>query len=281
MARFIQSKLHIILPILAFLLAGQVYGQDKSLDFAGREWEIKKRTSPSGPGGNLFSDSQDSVQVKNGNLHLKIRQINVNGEDKWHSAQANLLEPLGYGTYQFELASNVEAFNEHVVLGLFVYQNDTNEVDIEFTRWGDPTTVEVGQYVTQPGDRSGNKEKFETNLSGTDPVSSTHQFTWTEDSITFLSHHGTIDSSGALIHEWEYTGDDIPSADPPAPDSPATARINLWLFRAEPPSDGQETEVVISDFQFTPIPEPSTALVLGILVTTVIQSRRFRRMRTP
>jgi hypothetical protein len=49
-----------------------------------------------------------------------------------------------------------------------------------------------------------------------------------------------------VIAEWTYTGGDVPPADG------ENARINLWMFRGEPPADGQSVEVIVSDFSFVP-----------------------------
>ena len=82
-----------------------------------------------GPGPSFFSNSEESVWVDDqGHLHLKLRII----DNVWHSAQVTLPDALGYGTYQFQIASNPDLLNPNVVFGLFVYEDDFNEIDIEF-----------------------------------------------------------------------------------------------------------------------------------------------------
>lgn len=49
-----------------------------------------------------------------------------------------------------------------------------------------------------------------------------------------------------VVHQWEYTGDEIPVP------GDENARMNLRLFWGNPPSDGQEVEVVVSSFVFIP-----------------------------
>jgi len=66
-----------------------------------------------------------------------------------------------------------------------------------------------------------------------------------------FSGHGwlvkdTDTREGAPIESWTYTGADTP------PPGRAQTRINLWLFRGAPPSDGREVEVVVARFGFTP-----------------------------
>ena len=35
-------------------------------------------------------------------------------------------------------------------------------------------------------------------------------------------------------------------------DKPMPVEINLWLFKGQPPKDGQQIEVIIRSFNFTP-----------------------------
>ncbi|HEX2756758.1 MAG TPA: hypothetical protein VHM48_14910 [Candidatus Limnocylindrales bacterium] len=54
-------------------------------------------------------------------------------------------------------------------------------------------------------------------------------------------------SSSAAPASWTYTGPDVPQP------GGENARMNLWLFRGQPPSDGQGIEIVVTDFTFTPL----------------------------
>jgi hypothetical protein len=245
-----------------------------TIDFAGRTWDLKAAAHEQGPGPSFFSDSSGSVWVDaQDQLHLRIRQIDreIDGviESVWHSAQVLLPDALGYGTYQFKTSSNPEPFEDNVVWGLFVYQDDFNEIDVEFSRFNDPSK-DVGQFVTQPGGKAGNKERFATGLTGSNPLS-THQFTWLPDSIEFQSYRGHSTDPSDLIREWVYTGDDIPLAS-----GGATPRINLWQFKGVAPS--QPVEVIINDFQFTPVPEPSS-LMLSIAAGSLLLTRKRRWRR--
>jgi hypothetical protein len=47
-----------------------------------------------------------------------------------------------------------------------------------------------------------------------------------------------------LIHSWSYTGADNP------PQGDESVRMNLWLMWGYALTDGEEIEVVMSDFQF-------------------------------
>jgi hypothetical protein len=80
-----------------------------------------------------------------GYLHLKIAFRDGN----WTAAQVNLDQRLGFGTYQVKLIGRPDLFDVNRVLGLFGYtQRDmgpdgTNEIDMEFSRWGNPQALMV------------------------------------------------------------------------------------------------------------------------------------------
>lgn len=209
--------------------------------FAEYRWYVKAGNGL-GPGPNNFSDSFENVWVDEGGaLHLKI----MNREGLWWCAEVYLPEPLGFGTYTFTISSPVEVLDPQAVGAPFLYRDDIHEIDIEFSRWGNPEDINNSQYVVQPYDRPGNLERYQINLAGF--RESTHQIRWSSDRITFRSVLGTdIDSEENLIHQWEYTGPDIPEAEG------MLVHINLWLFRGRPPLSGEAQEMIVSSFSFLP-----------------------------
>ena len=50
-----------------------------------------------------------------------------------------------------------------------------------------------------------------------------------------------------MLARWDYEGPEVPPA------GREQARINLWLFRGAPPSDGREVEVLVTGFEFRPL----------------------------
>ena len=54
------------------------------------------------------------------------------------------------------MASRVDKFDKNVVAGLFTYENDTAEIDIEFSKWNKEEN-EDSQFVIQPGSIPENK----------------------------------------------------------------------------------------------------------------------------
>ncbi len=71
----------------------------------------------------------------NKKLHLKISHSSKNG---WTSAELYSANKFQFGTFRWFVEGAVDKFDPNVVLGLFTYggADGTNEIDIEFAKWG-------------------------------------------------------------------------------------------------------------------------------------------------
>jgi hypothetical protein len=236
--------------VLALILPGLLFAveaaqPDKSsrrvISFAGRDWWVKNEFW--GPGPNHFSDSEESVWVDaDGKLHLKIRQIN----GVWNCAEVWTLAPAGYGNYLFWLESRVDLYDQNVVAAPFLYADDLREIDIEFSRWGDPG-YPCGSYTVQPYYTAGNHHPFPVELNGS---WTSHSFLWQPDYVYFRSLHDHFFEPPQpyyVIEEWTYTGADIP-----AESADMLLHINRWLLGGMAPTNGQEAELVVSNVFVTP-----------------------------
>ena len=219
----------------------------REFSFSGYEWKVRPYwSSPLSPGPNHYSDSGKNVWVDGkGQLHLKITRDN----DRWNCVEVISKKSFGYGKYIFYLASRVDKINENAVLGLFNWSDSSDyshrEFEFEFSRWGKPVDYNA-QCVVQPYDQEGNMRKFNLGLNGD---YSTHTFIWEKSGIDFLSLRGEDPlpkSEDDKVFSWKYTGKDIPVP------GDENVRMNLWLFRGKPPSDGKEVEVIIRKFEWRP-----------------------------
>ncbi|WP_445733371.1 glycoside hydrolase family 16 protein [Mariniflexile sp.] len=205
------------------------------INFSGYEWVVRtSEEAKQGPGPNLFSDSEDNVWVDNqGRLHLKITQKAGN----WYCSGVTLRRTQGYKKYVFYVASRVDQLDENVVGGLFTYKNDTEEIDIEFSKWS-ISGNQSSQFAIQPSDKVGNKTRYDLNLKSD---LSTHFFNWQSNSIEFASYHGhTLEPKAEdIIKTWTYTGSHIP------PENDERLKLNLWLFRGNAPSNNLPAEMII------------------------------------
>lgn len=218
--------------------AGTVTDTSRSVTFAGSSWAVKASAGLVGPGPNVFSDSPENVWVDSaGRLHLRITYR----DGRWLAAEVILAHSLGYGTYRFDVESSTGQLDANVVLGMFTWSDraayNHREIDVELARWGDAASATNAQYVVQPYDRPGNIVRFQQPAEG----ATSHQFAWTSKAVSFLSSTAT----GDTIASWKYTGRGVPKA------GDERARINLWLHGGAPPTDGNEVEVVLSNFTFT------------------------------
>lgn len=219
----------------------------RRIQFAGHEWAVKVGDAM-GPGPNHFSDSIGNVWVDpNGSLHLKITKQN----NQWYCSEIISDESFGHGTYVYTVESRVDGFNDNnIMLGLFTWDNNApqynyREIDFEFGELSD-TLNRNSQFVIQPWDRPGNLHRFNIDYNG-GSTTTTHVMTWRADGIYFKSYYGDFSLAPAMetiIRDWHYSGACNP---PPAGEN---VRMNFWLVLGNPPVNGQESEVIIKDFQF-------------------------------
>lgn len=221
------------------LVAVPVQASARTVSFAGQEWVVKTSSGTVGPGPNVFSDAATNVWVDTqGRLHLRITRT----RGLWVCAEVAGTRSLGHGTYTWTLDSRVDALDPNVVLGLFTWSDDpafaNREIDIEFSRWGNPLAASNAQFVVQPYDVPGHVQW----LAQPPVASSRHGFTWTPGSVAFAS-------SSAQPAAWTYAGLDVP------PEGDERPRMNLWLRGGAAPKNGKAVEVVIRGLSFTPVPE--------------------------
>lgn len=226
-------------------LAGASLCEAKTLQFSGMTWTVRPN-GVGGPGANTWCENNAFVDV-NGDLHLRITRT----KGKWCSAEVISNVRLGYGMYQFQLKSRVDLLDRNVVLGLFNYPTSdvggdaTNEIDIEFARWGD-ASGNMLNYTAWPVQAalgpSGNT--FPLALTGSH---STHRFNWQPTFIRYQSTHGHFDDNRYPIADWTFAPADYANRIARAA---MPVHMNLWLYGS--PSSKQTIEVVISQFKYTP-----------------------------
>lgn len=249
-----------LLIFLLLVMPASVSAQ-RTIQFSGYEWHVRRTDEAQGPGPNLFLDTQRAVRSdETGALHLRI----WNRGDDWHSAEVRLLESLGYGTYHFQTEGRLEFQSPLVILGLFLYdhtapEENHREIDIEFGRFGDPDAP-AAQFAVQPFATPGNRYQFDLPVA---PVSSgdqviTHAIRWQPGALAFRAaagDHADLFRLPAddphMIAAWDLAGESVP-----APGA-ETVHMNLWLYRGRAPEE--PVEVVIRRFWFTPAPPLSSS----------------------
>ncbi len=211
-------------------------GYPTKVTWSGATWQIKTSTSAVGPGPNVFSAANVSVDGS-GFLHLRISQQS----GTWTTAEVIGPTSYGYGTYTWEVATPLDDFDPNVVLGLFTWSDRARyahrEIDIEVAKWGVPSDPTNAQFVVQPWDAAGHLVRFaEPNVMRTRQA-----FTWRAGTITWVA---TRLDTGAEIARFTYTGQDVPIP------GDERVRLNLWLFNGTAPA--APAEVIVESFAFTP-----------------------------
>lgn len=220
-----------------------------TIKFSGYDWYVKDGTGL-GPGPNNWSASNVWVDEL-GKLHLKISFNEIT--QKWECADIYTTQNLGFGKYEWWIDSRLDQLDKNVVLGLFNYPSGinlpdgSNEIDIEFSRWGDGN-ANVGNYVVYPARLLNSYSKWSTSFPVTLNGSyTTHRFTWTSRSVNFQSLHGWQSDNTNLFYSKSFTPSRTKSKTY-IPQQALPVHINLWLFRGMAPSNNQPIEVIIGKF---------------------------------
>ncbi|MFA5784936.1 MAG: hypothetical protein WC962_08670 [Phycisphaerae bacterium] len=213
----------------------------REISFAGYDWWVLDSDGLL-IDDNYYSDTSSQVYVEDDKLNL-----NIIGDE---CSEVACYDSLGYGKYIYTLQSDINALDPNAVLDMFTWEDDVEQfnnrrMDIEFSRWSDPNN-DLGHYYVQPWDSNGNMYEFDVNSAA---GITTHELTWNEGQIDFLSYYGTYSEDPNvedIIASWTYDGNDVPLAGGENP------RINFSLASGLPPADGEDQEFIIQDFQFIP-----------------------------
>jgi hypothetical protein len=242
------------LALLLLVFGGQLLDQPsiaqaaaaKTLWFSGYQWKV--RSGWGGPGPNRWS-AANVWKAADGTLHLKLAQQN----NLWYAAELSTVARLGFGRYQFQVIGALDRLDPYVVLGLFNYPtaevgpDGTNEIDIEFARWGSPLNP-IGNYTVWPGlaglTPQGKPFAFSLNSQNT-----TQRFTWRSGQVYFQSLRGFHNDDTGQYASWLYK--------PGQPlrrigQQPMPVHINLWLFNGHAPGAAGPVEIIIKNFTYTP-----------------------------
>jgi endo-1,3-1,4-beta-glycanase ExoK len=208
--------------------SGNTYPSNGMIHWKEQDWFLSGGRAD--PGNNYWNNTGAWIDNQN-RLHLTI----INKCGKWYCTELVSQHKYTYGTFTWTVASPVYTFDKNSVLGLFTYQDDNHELDIEPARWGYENGDNLG-YSVQPYQNKGNSQTYK--VKGTSGANTTYKLEWKPNYIKFSSMQ-----NGKVISEWNYTqASGIPK-------TPETVMMNLWLFK--PPSDGKNIECIISDFNIT------------------------------
>jgi len=230
--------------IVTLILTTFIHSQ-QTVSWKGFQWNIRDQGSQlSGPGPNLWNGGNTFIDQSDDSLHLLISQVN----GSWTCAELSTVDYLPFGTYQWQIDSRTDQYDPSVVLGLFSYEGNpdgTKEIDIEFSRWGNPT-YDPGSFTTYPSvsGYSPDGSTFNFNLSGT---YTTARYHWMSSGISYSYMGGfqNISSNVNMIFNYSF----MPTDTNRVPQLPMQLHMNLWLFQGSAPTNNLGVEVIIRNFQ--------------------------------
>lgn len=223
----------------------------QTIRFSGYDWEVRP-AEISGPGPNHWDPKNVRVDSQ-GRLHLLLtKQGGV-----WHCPEVYTKRRFGFGRYQFQVTGALDRLDPNVILGLFNYPvpgmgpDGTNEIDIEYSRWGDPASL-PGSSTIYPA-RIGIVPPSATTSFAVPPglTDTTQRFEWTSSAVNIQCLRGH-QSAARRDKQREYARWTFaPTDHNRLPQLPLPVHINLWLLNGAAPQNGKPVEIIIKAFLFT------------------------------
>jgi hypothetical protein len=198
--------------------------------FSGIDWSVSNAAErfPGSARGFAWNECNVKLDTLAGGrevLTLRLRKE----PSGWRGAQIASEGTYQYGTFTVTTASSLRpmlAGSPSAVLGFFAYLGPayTNEIDMEFTRWGNPIIPPM-HYTVWPDVRAGVIPRPQSTFSsGADSEfvrPARHRFTWTDQSVTFESSAG--DKSAPIGRPF--------TVNTKVPAKPMHIMLNLWVER--------------------------------------------------
>ena len=247
LAAFLSLTAMLFLTMAVDAGAAKKQANPPTLRFSGYLWDVRQ-AGTGGPGPNLWDPANAWVDAQ-GRLHLKLSH----GKDGWQCVEVSTRQKFGMGRYQFQISSPLDHLDPNIVLGLFDYPtpdvgpDGTNEIDIEFSRWGDPKHPMDNDTVFPA--QAGLPSATQAFPMPPGIVDTTHRFVRQPGQIGFQSLRGLRNDDVGEFAHWTFR-----PADPEkrVPQKALPIHLNLWLMQGKPPQDGQEVEIIIRQFSFQP-----------------------------
>jgi len=208
----------------------------QTLFFSGYEWRI--RNAPSDRGGHDNYDPSNAWTDSDGALHLRIAKVS----GRWTCAEVTLTRSLGYGTYSFVVRDTTQ-LEPSAVFSIFTWDYAGNEqyhreMDIEVSRWGDPTNKNA-EYVVQPFYLAENVSQFRLPAGVV-----VHSFRWEPGRASFRTVQGAGGGRRAVAEHIFTSGVPSPGIE--------SARMSLYIQGGEMAFHQNGAEVVIEKFEYLP-----------------------------
>jgi len=218
---FLSVVLISILPVGA-----NTYSSNGIIHWKGIDWGVDSGKTPHGIG--EWNNKGAWLDDQN-RMHLTITK----NKGKWYCTQIYSKNAFRYGTFTWTVDSPIFTFDKNSVVGLYTWADVNQELDIE-------TTKNTLHYTVHCPSKDGVDSYPSINGKETK-----HRIDWKPNYVRFTSWK----ADGTVLADYNCT--DVSKI----PKEPEQIWMDLWL--EDSPSDGQNIELIISDFNVTKfIPEP-------------------------
>ncbi|CAF1517494.1 unnamed protein product [Adineta ricciae] len=233
-------------------------------------FEFKYSNGYSYIGSNEYKTDNVWIDHK-GLLHLRI----INTSDIWSSAALYTTDRFTFGTFQWQIEGSLNALDPKVVLSLYtsisltVDTMRTNEVNIEFARWGLNPLMSPNLFYNIWPAKNNESKTGSSFFYNNKNIYTTQRFIWSSESVAFKSISGFRNDDADTVQSWQSSSDFSIAV----PQESAPVHMNLRIFHSSNsdcfPSDGKPVEVIIHDFIYHP-PKPSAGLMLTYKMLLII-----------
>jgi endo-1,3-1,4-beta-glycanase ExoK len=220
----------LIVSILALPSGVNTYPSHQLLNWKGQNWDLT--SGYANPGNNYWNNTGAWID---GQDRLHLTTVNNNG--RWESTMLSSQDRYRYDTFTWTVASPVFTFDENSVIGLCTYLDDSHELNIINSRWGEINGDQLW-YNMEPSKIEGNSKGY-TVPSSIICTNITYRIEWKPTYVRFTS----MQADGTVIADYNNTNVSA------IPQEPENVIMNLWLLA--PPSDGKNIELIISNFTLT------------------------------
>lgn len=183
-----------------------------TLDWIGRSWRVHRSEIRRGAGPSRWTASPEALRVEGAVAQLSLQQ-----DDRGWSG-VELSTPLERRPRRLEVELDVERLDSRVVAGVFLYRDDSCEIDLEVARWGEPDALPF-QYAVAPADAPELLFRFDPG-----PGRSRHRMRWRKRSLVWRVR------SARGRQRWVLRGDSVPRFDG------HRLHLNLWTLDGGPPA---------------------------------------------
>jgi len=243
--------------------------QSRELKFSGYTWKISDGNATMNHTNLWKYDKEMQFVDAQGKLHLKMKRI----FGVWYCSQIQLDHSLGLGKYEFCIDNQLTNLDKRTALSIFLNDDQNNdglieaskseaEINITFSRWNKSNNANCWYIVKPlptgcigkcpPDNTCGGMQCYSLNNNAAKIISS--EINWiSRSSVVLTSYLGRLVNAGKI--NYNLAKKQFKNVNLPKPGIEKLT-ISVWFFGGNQPEicqKGEEMEVIISQFRFTPL----------------------------